>query len=654
MSFRPEEGIRRLNELLQERYTQIPDEYYILATRLRENRENALKFGDDPESRKERTQIMYALHLFSMEKVGVPFADLCEEAYASQREGKQLSANNQLLGTGKRWAVLVGVGRYQEPKYDALPVCVTDVGKIACQLYENGSGFTEKSIVTLVDAGKRSPTREAILTCVKRVAEQAEENDLLLFYYSGHGDLENDEGYLITSDSVQNRLSETAVPVAQLEDILKASRAKAKLMILDACHAGVKLLSKAAKGLHPKFFKRVFERAQGMAVLASCGQHQRSFVWEEKQCSVYTYFLIEALQGKADREGKGFVTVTDINEHVTNRLAAWSEHNNEVQTPTIQLSGCGDMIVTYYRNEHVPKARSTEAEPATPGEPASSVPASPTSWKECESVLVRGESYVLDPKTVQEQAAPDESAMLRTARALHEKSGNRVILKQAVIFEETKAANSFAEIVRKEWRLAQRLAQFREFPRVVLEEGVLDASRSPTLVYEAWTGPTLRELFERSGGSLTLLETTALVRCMLSICEMLARLHDQLCSHRALTADTIILLHGDTKRPVLRDFGLAAQWPRAGKEVVPIRAPEQRYSALGYALPGLRTDIYQLGVILYTLITGQPFSTSSAAMSVLPASYVPAIQRAVAPLPKDRWRTIGGFAAALRSTLAKR
>jgi uncharacterized caspase-like protein len=85
-----------------------------------------------------------------------------------------------------------------------------------------------------------------------------------------------------------------------------------------------------------------------MAVLASCKQGQQSWEWPEQQRSVFTYYLLEALTGKADLDDKGFVTVSDASRHVTDGVKAWAIERGVPQTPTLQYTVAGDIILLRY------------------------------------------------------------------------------------------------------------------------------------------------------------------------------------------------------------------------------------------------------------------------------------------------------------------
>jgi serine/threonine protein kinase len=251
-------------------------------------------------------------------------------------------------GTGKHWALLVGVNIYDdEHHYGRLQSCMHDVQAIRDQLA--ASGFDLERIHLLTDESLNPPTREHILTTLKSIADNTEPNDLLLFYYSGHGDTMDGESYLVARNSQRLVLSDTGVRVARIKEIIEQAPARAKVIILDACHSGADI--KGKKGGAPMsadFLRRVFEQAEGLAIMASCKQGQVSYEWEGLEGSVFTHYLLDALRGQADREEKGFVTVQDVNKHVVDRVKLWASQNNVSQTPTLQYSVAGDIVLAFY------------------------------------------------------------------------------------------------------------------------------------------------------------------------------------------------------------------------------------------------------------------------------------------------------------------
>lgn len=248
-----------------------------------------------------------------------------------------------VLNPGQAWAVLVGINTYDEPYIANLSVCVDDVTAVQRAL---APGYQTARLLT--DATpEHLPTRANILSTLASIAQAAGERDSLLFYFSGHGIAHEGESYLLPRDARLAALRHTAIAMRDLRELLDHSPARARVIVLDACHAGA-AMGKAAPTMTPEFIQRVFEEAEGLAVLASCKQGQLSWEWTEHQRSVFTYYLLEAVQGRADGDSKGFVTVSDASRYVTDRVKRWSAENNVPQTPTLQYTVAGDIVLCRY------------------------------------------------------------------------------------------------------------------------------------------------------------------------------------------------------------------------------------------------------------------------------------------------------------------
>ncbi len=263
----------------------------------------------------------------------------------SKAIGGAESKKDVLHGTGNRWALLVGVDHYDDGQYYGdLKLCKKDVSALRDQLVTGG--FEPERLHSITGGPGEEPTRSNVLANLKSIADATEPDDLLLFYYSGHGDQAEGESYLVGQDGRHLVLSDTAIAVSRVKQILEDSPARAKVIILDACHSGADIGSKGPKPMTAEFINRVFEQAEGLAILASCKQGQLSYEWREAERGVFTHYLLEALGGKADRDEKGFVTVQDASRHVTNGVKLWASQKKLSQTPTLEYRVAGDIILT--------------------------------------------------------------------------------------------------------------------------------------------------------------------------------------------------------------------------------------------------------------------------------------------------------------------
>lgn len=250
-----------------------------------------------------------------------------------------------VLGTGNRWAVLVGIDKYQDrANYGKLYACGKDAAAIQKQLLLGG--FEQDRIHLLSDdTPANPPTYASILATLKAVSVATDPNDLLLFYFSGHGDESNGESYLIPSDGQRLVLSDTAIPISRIKAIMNDAAARAKVIIVDACHSGADIAGKGPRPMSPEFIYYVFEQAEGLAVLASCKQGQLSYQLRNRTRSVFTHFLLKALTGEADWDHKGCVTVQDASRFVVNGVKLWASMHRLSQTPTLQYIVSGDIIL---------------------------------------------------------------------------------------------------------------------------------------------------------------------------------------------------------------------------------------------------------------------------------------------------------------------
>lgn len=317
------------------------------------------RFGGTDYLRNERSRIIDKLNPFSLKLTKASFVDLClanqdlrlEKPLSNQendRKGyKKNFGSERLYGAGNKWAVLVGVNRYEdEQNYGMLQVCVQDTLAIRDRL--QSGGFSPERIRMLVDDFTDAPRRNNILSALKATADATEPDDLLLFYYSGHGDESEGESYLVSLDGHRTILEDTAVSILRIKEIMEAAPARAKVIIVDACHSGANTGSKGAKPMPPGFIQRVFEQAEGFAILASCKQGQLSYEWRAQERSVFTHYFLEALSGEADLNEKGFVSVQDANRYVVDGVKLWALKHSISQTPTLEYTVAGDIILVHY------------------------------------------------------------------------------------------------------------------------------------------------------------------------------------------------------------------------------------------------------------------------------------------------------------------
>jgi Caspase domain/Protein tyrosine and serine/threonine kinase len=573
-------------------------------------------------------------------------------------------------GTANYWGVIVGVGEYEDSAYAPLPTCTDDAKALARQLISCGYGSNH--IRLLVDGGKdkdpfirelmgdnsrlSKPTKGNIIETLETVAKRTKSEDLLLFYHTGHGCQEKQEGYLVSYDGRSQSLQHTAVPIGTIKDIMHKAPAQKKVIILDACRAETTSTTmKAPQPMPPAFIERVFEQAKGLVILTSCGAEENSYVWEEKQRSVFTYYLLKALQnGDADFNGKDRISANDLYHYIRNGVTRWATLNNRFQDPCINVDGQGDIIVAYYQPESPISALDTKS-PETYAPIICAPRVNALSWRELTAITIQGEQYTFDHTTVRETPTDDDRATLREARVRHVGTDQLLQLKQAHIVDSAEDGIILKKILKREYQILTDLAKegHPNFPSLF---SLLSPEKEQdfTFAYQLVDDTTLTQAFRGSKGMRDKASIKQLLQSALSLCEALSVLHRKRLSHRRLFLDSIVLFQGQYFR--MLDVGLAARKPTKGELLDQYRpAPEQdKKNSDIEAKPGPATDIYQLGLILYRLITGCAYSPGA-----LPHFYNQAVSpqldetiiRAVARLPMERWPDIEAFSTALRQSM---
>ncbi|MEV6741108.1 tetratricopeptide repeat protein [Streptomyces sp. NPDC051104] len=138
--------------------------------------------------------------------------------------------------------------------------------------------------------------------------DSAEPDDVLLFYFSGHGATKNQKFYLCGTDTKFLLLAGTAVPDTLLNEIMSDSSARAKIIVLDCCHSG------GFKGSGPPGHLG----GRGRFILTATAPAQLADdADEDGKASPFTRALAEGItHGALDEDDDGFVSLEDLYKYV--------------------------------------------------------------------------------------------------------------------------------------------------------------------------------------------------------------------------------------------------------------------------------------------------------------------------------------------------
>ena len=137
-------------------------------------------------------------------------------------------------------------------------------------------------------------------------------SDIALFYFSGHGYLGEDGGYLVLPDFDEGK---EGLRTKDLLEMANDSSATNRIIILDCCHAG-DIASSRQEQSGPPPIKR------GTTILAACREKEVSLECDGH--GVFTSLLMEGLKGGAAGI-TGAVTPSSIYAYIDRSLNAWEQ-----------------------------------------------------------------------------------------------------------------------------------------------------------------------------------------------------------------------------------------------------------------------------------------------------------------------------------------
>ena len=217
-----------------------------------------------------------------------------------------------------RKALVVGLNWYPD---NDLQCCNNDADDIASLLEKNEDGSRNFDVYKATHA------------CSKNVLEEdlrnlfADENDVALFYFSGHGSNGN-EPSIVSSDS--NEIS-----MNYILDLANSSRAKNKVIILDACFSG-----NMGNGL--LWNNDISTLSKGVTIITACERWQVAVETAQLKHGIFTNLLIEGLKGGAANIN-GKITPASLYSFVDQSLGSW-EQRPVFKTNISQLLSIRDVI----------------------------------------------------------------------------------------------------------------------------------------------------------------------------------------------------------------------------------------------------------------------------------------------------------------------
>ncbi|MCY7368369.1 MAG: caspase family protein [Chamaesiphon sp.] len=295
-------------------------------------------------------------------------------------------------GTAKLWVLLIGVNQYQDPTFPALKYAAIDCQGIGIALAAATDPFPHKEFLIHNDLVEQTPSLARVEFSLRRLVAEAQVQDTILIYFSGHGVVEpiEQQTVLCLSDTDRQHLLNTGLPIQVVLELLRHCAAHSQLLWLDACHSGnmrsLEQSPKSRAGLEIDRHLRSTESGRiqlnpstqllaslrqavsnrGFYALLSCDEGQQSWEFPDLGHGVFSYYLMQGLNGAA-ADDQGIIDADSLYRYVYRQTMQYIDRTNQQvrlvnqvkrergelsrapeyshQTPKRIVSGVGEIIL---------------------------------------------------------------------------------------------------------------------------------------------------------------------------------------------------------------------------------------------------------------------------------------------------------------------
>ena len=249
-----------------------------------------------------------------------------------------------------RWAVVIGVGDYDNKSVPKSRFAESDADAMY-RLLTTRAGYARENVLLLTDKAPEKPTLQNIrLALGDFLSRKTTRDDMVLIYYAGLGAPEVDASsketdgqakYLIPRNVQPESLRRTAFAMEEMQGLVARIPAERVVLLLDTSYSGAAGGRTFAppnarpRSLSDQFLERL-AKSRGRLVITASGANEVALEPADLGHGLFTYYLLEGLSGKADRNGDGIVTVSELYPYVEDQVDRKSRAAGGRQRPVMK------------------------------------------------------------------------------------------------------------------------------------------------------------------------------------------------------------------------------------------------------------------------------------------------------------------------------
>jgi len=220
-----------------------------------------------------------------------------------------------------KFALIIGNTEYADPGLAQLTAPGKDADDFARVLrVKDLCGFDDVNILL-------NQSSNTISEAIDKFFDRKKPDDLLVLYFSGHG-VRDEYGslYLAVKNTNRSLLRSTAIKSDFIREAMDQCRSRRQVLLLDCCNSGAFAQGTKAEIGGSVGTARAFEGSgYGRIILTASDATQ--FAWEgdkviggESTNSLFTHFLVKGLEGEADGNSDGIITVDELYDYAYGQI----------------------------------------------------------------------------------------------------------------------------------------------------------------------------------------------------------------------------------------------------------------------------------------------------------------------------------------------
>ncbi len=234
---------------------------------------------------------------------------------------------NSNIANGKTFAIIIGISGYENKSLPQLKYADKDALVFSEWLKSNAGGNVPEAQITILL--NKEATIAAILNALDWVKAETTTNDLVYFYFSGHGDVETENtfslGYLLAYNTPASNYRNNAIKIETLNDdanFLSTKKQAKVVLITDACHSG-KLAGDFFKGkqLVGKQLQQVLNNEVRLTSCAVDEEAAEGPDWGGGR-GVFSYYLLNGMYGLAENIADGSIKLNEMKRFLDSAFVA--------------------------------------------------------------------------------------------------------------------------------------------------------------------------------------------------------------------------------------------------------------------------------------------------------------------------------------------